>query len=121
MKPVYIALCMEAGATWVIGRYEESQDAFDAMVNDIKEYIKYNVEDNNYTSQEFTPGMRLVVKSDGCPDFCVHIDKNGMGAQACIDPGARIACEWRIERRDMVDIRQDVLDNKEKKEDNNNG
>lgn len=121
MKPVYIALCMEAGATWVIGRYEESQDAFDAMVNDIKEYIKYNVEDNNYTSQEFTPGMRLVVKSDECPDFCVHIDKNGMGAHAYIDPGARIACEWRIARHDMVDIRQDVLDNKEKKEDNNNG
>ena len=116
MKPVYIALCMEAGATWAIGRYEESQDAFDAMVNDIKEYIKYNVEDNNYTSQEFTPGMRLVVKSDECPDFCVHIDKNGMGAHAYIDPGARIACEWKIERHDMVDIRQDVLDNKEKKE-----
>ena len=121
MKPVYIALCMEAGATWAIGRYEESQDAFDAMVNDIKEYIKYNVEDDNYTSQKFTHGMRLVVKSDECPDFCVHIDNNGMGAHAYIDPGARISCEWKIARHDMVDIRQDVLDNKEKKEDNSNG
>lgn len=52
MKPVYVALYTEAGATWVIGRYEESQDAFDAMVNDLKEYIKYNVEDDNYTNQE---------------------------------------------------------------------
>ena len=116
MKPVYIALYTEAGGTWVIGRYEESQDAFDAMVNDIKEYIKYNVEDDNYANQKFTPGMRLIVKSVDCPDFCVHIDKNGMGAQAYIDPGARIICEWKIERHDMVDIRKDVLDSKEKKE-----
>lgn len=63
--------------------------------------------------------MRLAVKSDDCPDFCVHIDKNGMGAQAYIDPGARITCEWKIERHDMVDIRKDVLDSKEKKRSRN--
>lgn len=116
MKPVYIALYTEVNGTWVIGRYEESQDAFDAMVNDIKEYIKYNVEDDNYTSQKFTPGMRLAVKCDDCPDFCVHIDKNGMGAQACIDPGTRIACEWRIEQHDTVVTHQGVLDIKKEEQ-----
>lgn len=116
MKPVYIALYTEADETWTIGRYGESQDAFDAMVNDLKEFIKYNVEDDNYANQKFTPGMKLVVKSDECPDFCVHIDKNGMGAQAYIDPGARIICEWKIERHDKVFINQGVLDIKKKEE-----
>lgn len=116
MESYYIALCMEAGATWTIGRYEESQDAFDAMVNDLKEYIKYNAEDDNYTNQKFTPGMKLVVKGDDCPDFCVCIDKNGMGAQAYIEPSARITCEWRIERHDEVIINQGVLDIKKKEE-----
>lgn len=116
MEMYYIALYMEADETWTIGRHEESQDAFDAMVNDLKEFIKYNVEDDNYANQEFTPDMKLVVKSDECPDFCVHIDKNGMGAQAYIDPGARIICEWKIERHDVMIINQDVLDLKKKKE-----
>lgn len=121
METFYIALYMEADETCVIGRYEEFQDAFDAMVNDLKEFIKYNVEDDNYANQKltdytFTPDMKLVVKRDKYPNLYVHIDKNGMGARVYTDPVPTIACEWRIERHHKVIAHQDVLDSKKKEE-----
>lgn len=116
MKPIYATMCTEDNGIWLIGLYEEYQDAFEVMVEDLKESINYTVEEDNYcdlrlAKDTFTPGMELDRMSRG---LFARIDKDGMDAEL-VTIGGRVI-EWTIKQADKVYTHQDVLDSKKKEE-----
>ena len=115
MKPIYAAMCTENNEIWLIGLYEEYQDAFDAIIEDLKETINYLMEDDNYSDKKltddmFTPGTELDGEYEGYPNFYACIDKDGMGAH--LYTGFATSIEWKIKQKDKVYTHQDVLDSK---------
>lgn len=119
MKPIYATMCTEDNGIWLIGLYEEQQDAFEAMVEDLKESINDTVEEDNYSDLRlsegtFTPGMELDMMDRESSGFCTCIDKDGMYAELVTSSGRVI--EWTIKQADKVNTHQDVLDEKKEKE-----
>ena len=119
MKPIYAAMCTENDEIWLIGLYEEYQDAFDAIIEDLKETINYHMEDDNYSDKKltddmFTPGAELDMTGNESPGFYTCIRKDGISAELATSSGRFI--EWRVKRADKVNTHQDVLDEKKEKE-----
>ena len=141
MKPIYATMCTKDNGIWPIGLYEEQQDAFKAMIEDLKESINYTVEEDNYSDLRlsegtFTPGMELDMMTRESSGFCARIDKDGMGAEL-VTSSERVI-EWTIKQADKdagkayLNVRRfeatweivqitEVIKHQDNKEDDNNG
>ena len=118
MKPIHAALCTEHDEIWLIGLYEEYQDAFDAIIEDFKETINYHMEDNNYSDKKLTddmfiPGMEPNNEGTGYPNFYVRVSKDGISVHLLMSD---TSIQWRIRQTDKVNTHQDVLDSMKKEE-----
>lgn len=119
MKPIYAVIYQECYELHLVGAYEDYQDAYNAMVQDVKAELVYWLPDGKPIAEEEADKIIADVLASDIPldDFeeypglSIEINEDVGEAHLC---GSRIDAAWEIIQIAEVIKRQDI------KEDNNN-
>lgn len=119
MKPIYAVIYQELYELHLVGAYEDYQDAYNAMVKDLRTELISGLPSDGHEEKEADKIMSEVLASDDMLDDFedypgLVIEVNEDAGKACLN-ARRIEATWEIVQITEVIKHQDI------KEDNNNG
>ena len=118
MKPIYAVIYQELYGLHLVGAYEDYQDAYNAMVKDLRAELIYGLPGDGNEEKEADKIMSEVLASDNMlddfkdyPGLAIELNKDAGKAYLNV---RRIEATWEI-----VQITE-VIKHQGNKEDNNN-
>lgn len=119
MIPIYAVIYQELYELHLVGAYEDYQDAYDAMVKDLRTELIYGLpSDGNEEEEEADKIMSEVLASDGMLDD--FKDYPGLAIELSEDAGKAYLNVRRIETTWEIVPITEVIKHQDIKEDNNN-
>lgn len=119
MKPIYAVIYQELYELHLVGAYEDYQDAYNAMVKDLRTELIYGLPGDGNEEKEADKIMSEVLASDDMlddfkdyPGLAIELNKDAGKAYLNV---RRIETTWEIVRIEEVIKHQNI------KEDKNNG